>query len=601
MKVFPTWLTFVIPLTLLVTWTSSVEAADKKGDIVDVNCKKIADLRIGGKYSLAEKLANQCIREAPNELRYRHEKIETLHDEAKYADTFKEIDECIKLNPSDYIAYYWRSDIYSHQSKNYEARIAANKCIQINPHYAPGYSLKGNYEYQEGNYKLAISYAKLAIKYDPTKSSCWNSLGLAYMGLDDNQNAVMAFEKALSIDTNETLYLNNLSMALLNCGRKKEAMEKLNLALKLEPKNPFLLQKRACIYQETGKLNEALADISKVIAQHLHTIAQDYITRAGIYIELKRYDEAITDAKTAISLKKKFSNGYYVWARAQFLKGNYKEAIANCDKAIAESKDINQAFKLRGLCYQAIGDDEKALSDFEHYTANYKDPESYKARARISAKQGYFEQAADDLSAIMPFSTNFKSNPKDYNRLLKLYNNIIASRLSGNETYFDRGMVYLAAGEYKNAAADFEHYLKASKGKGKSSLAAAAWAVFSYQKIKQDAPLRPLLNYLKDNEPVINKSPELQFLRKEISVEKFMETSTDARTLSQKGALAGMVLSMDGQNESAASYLSKVKRKGDPHMDEYFVALKELDRIEKMKGPTGAQSSKREDGKQLSR
>jgi hypothetical protein len=117
MKVFPTWLTFVIPLTLLVTWTSSVEAADKKGDIVDVNCKKIADLRIGGKYSLAEKLANQCIKEAPNELRYRHEKIETLHDEAKYADTFKEIDECIKLNPSDYIAYYWRSDIYSHQVK----------------------------------------------------------------------------------------------------------------------------------------------------------------------------------------------------------------------------------------------------------------------------------------------------------------------------------------------------------------------------------------------------------------------------------------------------------------------------------------------------
>lgn len=593
MKSFPTWLNFVISLTLLVSWAGAVEAAEKKGDIVDVNCTKIADLRNGGKYSLAEKLANEYIYESPKEIRYRHEKIETLHDQVKYADAFNEIDECIRLNPNDYIAYYWRSDIYSHQNKNYEARIAANKCIQINPHYAPGYSLKGNYEYQEGNYKLAISYAKLAIKYDPSKSSCWNSLGLAYMGIDDDQNAVIAFEKALSIDRNETLYLNNLSMALLNCGRKKEAMEKLNLALKLEPKNPFLLQKRACIYRETGKLNEALADISKVIAQHLHTIAQDYITRAGIYIELKRYDEAVTDAKTAISLKKKFSNGYYVLARAQFLKGNYREAIANCDIAIAESKDINQAFKLRGLCYQAMGDDEKALSDFEHYTANYKDPESYKARARISAKQGYFEQAADDLSAIMPFSTNFKSNPKDYNRLLKLYNNIIASKLSGNETYFDRGMVYLAAGDYKSSAADFEHYLKASKGKGKSSLAAAVWAVFSYQKIKQDAPLSALLKYLNDNEPDINKSPELLFLRKEISAEKLMDTSTDARTLSQKGALAGMVLSMEGQVESAAGYLSKVKRKGDPHLDEYFMALRELDRIEKMKAPTGAKSRKR--------
>jgi hypothetical protein len=69
------------------------------------------------------------------------------------------------------------------------------------------------------------------------------------------------------------------------------------------------------------------------------------------------------------------------------------------------------------------------------------------------------------------------------------------------------------------------------------------------------------------------------FLRKEITAEKLMETSKDARALSTKGALVGLVLAEEGKTEAASGYLGKVKRMGDQHMDEYFLALKELDRI----------------------
>lgn len=557
--------------------------ADAAKNLVEQNCQKIKALNKAGKTNPAEQLADKLIGESPKENRYRHEKIEILHDQEKYGAALKEIDKCLSQDAKDHVAYYWRSDILCHQSKLYEARVAANKCIQCNPRYAPGYSLKASYEYQEGNNKLAISYAQLAIKYDPTSEGSWNSIGLANMGLSEYEKAARAFEKALALNQNSALYLNNLSMALLYSGHPKEALEKLNLALKIEPKNPYLIQKRAIISQHNGKLKEALADMNTVLQLRPQKFGEDYSTRASIYIDLKDYDAAISDANKALSLKKNYIQAYYNLARAQYCKRAYKEAIANCTKAIESDEQINGAIKLRGLCYQAIGDDDKALSDFERYTAAFKDTESYKARAQIAAKQGYFEQAADDLTAVMPFSTSMKTNPKDYNRLLSLYNRMIKSKLAGNETYYDRGMVYFVSGQMKNAAADFDLYLKSNNCKGKNALSAATWAVYSYQNLKQETAASSLLNYIKVTDPTLSNSPELSFLRKEITAEKLMESSKDARTLSTKGTLVGLVLAKDGKPEAASGYLMKVKRQGDQHLDEYFVALKELAQIEKHK------------------
>jgi tetratricopeptide (TPR) repeat protein len=578
-KVLPLLLAASMTLSLSIENAALAEAPHKVATQVEQNCKQIAALNKAGKRKAAEQLADKLIRENAKENRYRHEKIEILHDQEKYDAALKEIDICLNQDAKDHVAYYWRSDILCHQNKLYEARIAINKCIQCNPRYALGYSLKASYEYQAGNYKLAISYAELALKYDPKSENSWNSIGLAYLGMDEYAKSAKAFESALALNKNSTMLLNNLSMALLYSGRSKEAMEKINLALKIEPRNPYLIQKRAIINQHNGKLKEALDDMNKVIQLRQEPCGEDYSVRASLYVGLKNYDAAISDAKKSLQLKKDYTQAYYNLAHAQYFKGAYKEAIANCTKAIEHDETTSSALKLRGLCYQAIGEDEKALKDFERFTAAYDDSESYKARAQIAAKQGYFEQAADDLSAVMPFSTSMKANPKEYNRLLNLYNRMISSKLAGNETYFDRGMVYFVAGDLKNAANDFEHYLKGSNCKGKNSLSAAIWAVFSYGKLKQDAARKSLLSYIKDTEPAISKSPELMFLRKEITAEKLMETSKDARALSTKGALVGLVLAEEGKTEAASGYLGKVKRMGDQHMDEYFLALKELDRI----------------------
>lgn len=578
-KVLPLLLAATMAFSLSIENAALAEAPHKVATQVEQNCKQIAALNKAGKRKAAEQLADKLISENAKENRYRHEKIEILHDQEKYDAALKEIDICLNQDAKDHVAYYWRSDILCHQNKLYEARIAINKCIQCNPRYALGYSLKASYEYQAGNYKLAISYAELALKYDPKSENSWNSIGLAYLGMGEYPKSAKAFESALALNKNSTMLLNNLSMALLYSGRSKEAMEKINLALKIEPRNPYLIQKRAIINQHNGKLKEALDDMNKVIQLRQEPCGEDYSVRAGLYVGLKNYDAAIGDAKKSLQLKKDYTQAYYNLAHAQYFKGAYKEAIANCTKAIEHDETTSSALKLRGLCYQAIGEDEKALKDFERFTAAYDDSESYKARAQIAAKQGYFEQAADDLSAVMPFSTSMKANPKEYNRLLNLYNRMISSKLAGNETYFDRGMVHFVAGDLKNAANDFEHYLKGSNCKGKNSLSAAIWAVFSYQKLKQDAVSKSLLSYIKDTEPALSKSPELMFLRKEITAEKLMETSKDARALSTKGALVGLVLAEEGKTEAASGYLGKVKRMGDQHMDEYFLALKELDRI----------------------
>lgn len=563
-------------MCLAVSQSSALEPSQSS---VVAKCKEISKLNKAKHSREAERLADSLLRQYPQENRYRHEKIEILHDRLNYDAALKEIDVCLASNPRDFVAYYWQADILSHQEDFQAARIAVNKCIESNPRYAPGYELKSTFEYRERKHRHALSYASLALKYDAKDAGAWNSRGLAYLGLGDVQAAIRDFRKAVELSPGATLYLNNLAEALRDSGRVSEALEKLNQALKLEPDNYYILQKRARAYGDMGSIKLALNDINRVIAARPDKVADDYVCRAYIYIRQARYADAVVDAKHALKVNPQFASAYYVIGVALYCQHKYKDAIPYFTKVLELDQYIGLAHKVRGLCYKAIGEDEKALADLEQYTSLFHDEESYRARAAIAAKQGYFEQAADDLAALTPFAGGLKTGKKDYNRLISLYSRMAKAGLGGKEVYFDRGMVYFVAGDTELACRDFEQYLRQSGAKGRNALPAAVWAMLGYRKMKKEPQVVAVLNYLKGANPGLLSSGELLYLKNEISAERFFSTVQEKRALTFKGTIIGLNLSYAGRKEEALHYLRKVEREGDKHMDEYFLALGEIQRL----------------------
>jgi tetratricopeptide (TPR) repeat protein len=95
--------------------------------------------------------------------------------------------------------------------------------------------------------------------------------------------------------------------------------------------------------------------------------ASNYGVRAGTYLDLKMYKEALKDLDQAIKLDP--TGAIYHGTRAAVLNelGRYKDAIAACSYAMKLSKpgqgEYNNALEVRSTAYLKLGDNKHAKAD----------------------------------------------------------------------------------------------------------------------------------------------------------------------------------------------------------------------------------------------
>lgn len=352
-------------------------------------------------------------------------------------------------------------------------------------------------------------------------------------------------EKTKEASVIRAYILKKLALALLKCGRTSEALEKMDLAFSLDPYNSDPWQTRAYILKQCEKPNATPK-------------------------ETKRRETEID------------SNNYKL-AKEFYDKNAYKQAIEYCNKELETPKTSKDpktlkppraALKLRGLCYLAIGEEEKAMTDFEHYVDL-----SALSRSTEATKSSVAEQPIDDLPLKLQLSYKFKSVLQNQLRLEKLYSKMIELNDFHEEASFERAMLYLGKDDLNSAACDFERYF--TYGGFYHRLDALSWSIFCNKALKREAKLRELLNCIYRLRDFATK-PELLFLQdKNFTAEELVAVSTDKKDQIARGTIAGMVLAQKGNLEEAAKYLQKVIESAPDTSAEYFVAKKELERIKK--------------------
>jgi tetratricopeptide (TPR) repeat protein len=110
-------------------------------------------------------------------------------------------------------------------------------------------------------------------------------------------------------------------------------------------------------------------DYGKALGNHNRAIELDpqqhlfYWERGITYLRMNDADNAIIDFKTCLEKSAAFANAENGLGQAYRIKGEFAEALAHHDKAIA-LEDTNPSFyRERGLTYQSKGDQEKASAD----------------------------------------------------------------------------------------------------------------------------------------------------------------------------------------------------------------------------------------------
>lgn len=144
----------------------------------------------------------------------------------------------------------------------------ADKALTVFPAQANLYFYLGLGYYQVRNYNSAITYLNLALEHLPNDKEIvlqiYSSLGDSYNALKKFKESDLAYNQALSIDSNNSYVLNNYAYYLSLRGERLEDAEKMSKrSIEIEPNNPSFEDTYAWVLFKLKKYMEAKKWIEK--------------------------------------------------------------------------------------------------------------------------------------------------------------------------------------------------------------------------------------------------------------------------------------------------------------------------------------------------
>jgi tetratricopeptide (TPR) repeat protein len=122
-----------------------------------------------------------------------------------------------------------------------------------------------------------------------------------------------------------------------------------------------------------------------------------YAVRGASYWDLGEYRKAIADCDKAIQLDPNSSFAYAVRGDSYRLLGEYQKAIADCDKAIQLDPNDSFAYARRGASYWLLGEYQKAIADCDKaIQLDPNDSFAYARRGTSYWKLGEYQKAIGD-------------------------------------------------------------------------------------------------------------------------------------------------------------------------------------------------------------
>ena len=164
--------------------------------------------------------------------------------------------------------------------------------------------------------------------------------------MKEYKKAIADCDEAIRLDQKRADAYAQRAFAFWCMGRNEKALGDCTKALERLP-NTLALLVRAEILYDTGRPNEALANLDKAIAidpRYLDAL----LFRGWVHKELGKLEQALSEYTEAIRIVPNSSNAHYGRAVVFFQMKNFKNSLADCDEAIR--LDVNNADAHCGTC-----------------------------------------------------------------------------------------------------------------------------------------------------------------------------------------------------------------------------------------------------------
>jgi predicted O-linked N-acetylglucosamine transferase (SPINDLY family) len=171
--------------------------------------------------------------------------------------------------------------------------------------------------YRAGRLAEAAALCERLVVQAPSVEA-WHLLGVARLGLDQAEAALVALDEGLVLDSERPGLLSAKALVLNSLGRDAEVVAAARTALAVDPDNPPVLGALAVSLQRLGGFEEALAVLDRAV-QLSPGDAKTLASRAALKSLLNRPAEAARDLEAVLELDPLHPrvSGDLMWARRQ--------------------------------------------------------------------------------------------------------------------------------------------------------------------------------------------------------------------------------------------------------------------------------------------
>jgi tetratricopeptide (TPR) repeat protein len=220
----------------------------------------------------------------------------------------------LRDDPSGAEALYGLGSVYLQQQKSTEARDSFERAVRLQAHY-PG-----------------------------TLPNAWNNLGLLAAREGHTEEAIQDFQRALTMDPDHLIALQNLGNAYRQGKRWEDAKSVLLRALQLSPENPEANYGLGMVFAQLNDTQQAYEYLQKALAAR--PAYPEALNNLGIlYLRTQRRDEAESSFKESIRVAPSFDQAYLNLARLYAIEGDTQKARAVLLQLLKEHPGHAQAEK----------------------------------------------------------------------------------------------------------------------------------------------------------------------------------------------------------------------------------------------------------------
>jgi Flp pilus assembly protein TadD len=227
-------------------------------------------LMYDGKFAQAEAALRPLIDADPKAAEPRYLLAYALLREDKPADSLNEYTKAAALRPptaselrSVALDYVLLKDLT-------DADRWMSRSLAMDGHDAETWYAMGRLRYTQGRYSDALACFEKTLALNPRSVKGENNLGLAYEGLNRNDDAVRAYRTAIAWQKDDPSPseqpLLNLAILLLHRNQTQEAQQLLEQAAKIAPKEPRIHENLGQIYLHSDRTEDAMKEFSGAVA-----------------------------------------------------------------------------------------------------------------------------------------------------------------------------------------------------------------------------------------------------------------------------------------------------------------------------------------------